>query len=208
MTLFDTLVEQWGGRAAFLSVLGEQRLNGHIPVAELEALISWDSLGDLLLSHRLGPPHLRVVETAGKPVAPARYMDGSSSPRRKTVPIVQADKLRGVLERGATLVLDSVDEMLPAVGDAANQLSEVVGEPVQCHVYATCGSTPAFSPHWDVLDTSPDSAPGLRWPRRPTPTTPDRRSPCGPACWSPGTPFICPAGGGTACRVRAAPACT
>jgi hypothetical protein len=150
MKFFSQLVEQWGGQTALLAVLGKQRLHARVPAAE--SLITWDGVGDLLLEHRLGPPHLRVVETAGRPVNPAHYMDGKSSPRRKTVPIVDGDKLRSILERGATLVIDSVDEMLPAITEAAYELSDVVCEPVQTHVYATCGDSPAFAPHWDVLD--------------------------------------------------------
>ncbi|HEX6682108.1 MAG TPA: cupin domain-containing protein [Candidatus Limnocylindrales bacterium] len=150
MKFFDKLVEQWGGRSAMMSALGRQRMHGRI--ANAESLITWDGVGDLLLEHRLGPPHLRVVETAGRPVNPARYMDGKSSPRRKTVPIVDAARLQSILENGATLVIDSVDEMLPAITEAAYELSDLVSEPVQTHIYATCGDAPAFAPHWDVLD--------------------------------------------------------
>jgi ribosomal protein L16 Arg81 hydroxylase len=127
-------------------------MHARLPVAELGAMISWDGVGDLMLGHRLGPANLRVVESAGRTVNPARYMDGSSSPRRRTVPVVDAGKLRSIMDGGATLVVDSVDEMVPAVGDAANELSGIVGEPVQTHVYATVGDSPAFAPHWDVLD--------------------------------------------------------
>src|SRR5688572_27801795 len=111
MKFFNQLVEQWGGQSVLLSVLGKQRLHGRVAAAE--SLITWDGLGDLLLEHRLGPPNLRVVETAGRPVNPAHYMDGKSSPRRKTVPIVDAERLLQILRKGATLVVDSVDEMLP-----------------------------------------------------------------------------------------------
>ncbi len=152
MTFFDPLVEQWGGRADLQSVLGRQRLHGKVPVAAAESLITWDGLGDLMLIQRLGPPHLRVVETAGRPINPAKYMDNKSSPKRKTVAIVDADRLRSILDNGATLVVDSVDEMHPPIWDAAFELSGYVDEPVQAHAYATCGSAPAFAPHWDVLD--------------------------------------------------------
>lgn len=150
MKFFEKLVEQWGGRAALLSLLGKQRMHGR--VAAVESLITWDGVGDLMLEHRLGPPQLRVVETAGRPVNPAHYMDSKSAPRRETVPIVDADRLRSILERGATLVIDGVDEMLPAITEAAYELSDVVGEPVQAHIYATCGEAPAFAPHWEELD--------------------------------------------------------
>jgi cupin superfamily protein len=164
MTFFNALVDQWGGPAAFASALGERRLHGHVPVAALEALMTWDSLGDLMVTHRLGPPQLRVVQAAATPVAPARYMDATSSPRRKTTPLVDAQRLRAVLAKGATLVVDSVDEMVPAITAAAYELAKIVGEPVQTHAYATCGDAPAFAPHWDVLDVMAIQVEGAkRW---------------------------------------------
>jgi ribosomal protein L16 Arg81 hydroxylase len=42
--------------------------------------------------------------------------------------------------------------MVPHIGATALELSHFVGEWVQAHLYATKGATPAFAPHWDVID--------------------------------------------------------
>jgi len=152
MTLFDSLIDQWGGRAAFRAALGDRRLHGRLPVAAVESLISWDGVAEILVGQRLNPPHLKVVKSAGRPVAPGRYMDRDSSPRRTNVPMVDLARLREVLRGGATLVVDNIDEMVPAIGHCAWELSEIVHEIVQCHMYATAGDVPAFPPHWDVVD--------------------------------------------------------
>ena len=152
MTLFDSLVDQWGGPTAFRAALGERRLSGRLDPADVEPLISWAGVAEVLVAHRLAPPHLKVVAKAGRQVNPASYLDRTSSPRRATTPYVDIRKLRDVLGTGATLVIDNVDEMLPNIGATAAQLSTMVGEYVQTHLYATAGDTPAFSPHWDVVD--------------------------------------------------------
>jgi hypothetical protein len=152
MTIFDSLLDQWGGRAAFPTALGERRLHGRLPTEALDSLISWEGVAELLINNRLNPPHVKVVQTAGRPVSPSRYFDRTSSPRRKDAPIVDLARLREILRGGATLMIDNIDEMLPRIGRTAWELSAVVGELVQTHLYATAGDVPAFAPHWDVVD--------------------------------------------------------
>ncbi|MGE5830891.1 MAG: JmjC domain-containing protein [Micromonosporaceae bacterium] len=150
--MFDTLVEQWGGPTGFASSVGVQRLHGRLPDGVAESLITWDAIEELMRWHRLGPPHLKVVHTQGRKVNPVHYLDCDSDPRRASNPRVDPVRLRAVLAGGATLVIDGIEEMLPAIGETAAELSALCGELVQANLYATRGDTPAFQPHWDVID--------------------------------------------------------
>lgn len=152
MNFFDSLIDQCGGRAAFRAALGKRRLHGRLPLDTVASLVSWDSVAELIINHRLSPPNVKVVRTAGQAVNPRRYLDQGSSPRRKDAPIVDLTRLREILRDGATLLIDNIDEMEPAIGRTAWELSAVVGEIVQTHMYATAGDIPAFPPHWDVVD--------------------------------------------------------
>ena len=152
MTFFDNLIDQWGGRAAFRAALGERRLHGRLPRSDVESLVSWDSIAALMINQRLSPPKVKVVQTAGRAVNPQRYLDQESSPRRKDAPLVDLARLRDILRGGATLMIDNIDEMEPAIGRTAWERSAAVGEIVQTHMYATAGNIPAFPPHWDVVD--------------------------------------------------------
>lgn len=152
MTIFDSLVDQWGGRSAFLAAVGERRLHGRLPAEAVESLISWRGIAEVMINNRLSPPHVKVVESAGRAVNPARYLDRGPSPRRKDVPVVDLARLREILRGGATLMIDNIDEMVPRIGRTAWDLSGIVGEYVQTHMYATAGDVPAFKPHWDVVD--------------------------------------------------------
>jgi len=150
--MFDELIEQWGGRRAFVAALGNQHMHGRVPIPAARSMITWDGIADVLLWQRLAPPLMRVVHTAGRTINPANYLDRDSTPRRTDNPVVNIGKLGAILDAGSTLVIDSIDEMLPNIGATALELSDLVGEWVQAHLYATKGATPAFAPHWDVID--------------------------------------------------------
>jgi hypothetical protein len=152
MAIFDELIGQWGGERAFVAALGSQHLHGQVTPADAAAMITWDGVADVLLRQRLGPPRMKVVHTGGRSINPKLYLDHDSSPRRAENPVVDLDRLARILDAGSTLVIDSIDEAVPHIGDSAQALSAVVGEWVQAHLYATKGDTPAFAPHWDILD--------------------------------------------------------
>jgi hypothetical protein len=152
MTIFDELIEQWGGERAVVAALGTRHLHGRVTPAGAESMISWDGVAELLLRQRLAPPRMKVVHTAGRSINPKLYLDHDSSPRRAENPVVDIARLGKILDSGSTLVIDNVDEMVPHIGDSALALSAVVGEWAQAHLYATKGATPAFAPHWDVVD--------------------------------------------------------
>lgn len=150
--MFNELIQQWGGRDKLLGTLGHEPLHGRIPAEIAASMITWNGIAELLVQHRLAPPDVKVVHTGGKNINPKHYLDRESSPRRAGQPVVDIGRLRKILSAGATVVIESIDELLPQIGETAHELSGVVGEWVQTHLYATKGSTPAFAPHWDVVD--------------------------------------------------------
>ncbi len=152
MTIFDAVVEQWGGRSAVAAALGERRLHGRLEPDVAASLMTWTDVAQVLVGHRLTPPEINLIETTGRRVNPARYVDSTSSPRRQRMPLVDLAAVAEILGTGATLVVNDIDTVLPTIGATAWDLSELVGEHVGTHLYATRGATPAFPPHWDVVD--------------------------------------------------------
>jgi ribosomal protein L16 Arg81 hydroxylase len=150
MTIFDPLVEQWGGRTAILSTLGNELRHGRLPADTVAAVVDWADL-DELLGRSLIPSQVQVVD-AGRALKPVCYLDDSTSLRRQRTPLIDADKLTERLGRGATLVINEIDEQLTRVHESALDLADLVGEHVQTHVYATWGHSQAFDAHWDPLD--------------------------------------------------------
>lgn len=149
--MFEDLISSWGGTDVFRSALGRKFLRGHVSEEAIPDLATWSDLNELIVTRRLVPPQLRVVNEGR--VHPAKdYLDSSSSPRRRQQPTVDPGKLEEILSRGATLVLNDLQEILPNVIDAAGELSDLIGERVQANAYATWGKTHGFDPHWDDHD--------------------------------------------------------
>lgn len=151
MPFFDELIEQWGDHPAITRVLGEQHMIGHLSPDVVHRLATWSAIDDVIMTRRLVPPDLHVVN-AGRPISPMRYLNLGPSPRRKQQPLVDPAKLQSVLQNGATLVLNNLQETLDSVIDASHELSRLVGERVQANAYATWGRTYGFDPHWDDHD--------------------------------------------------------
>lgn len=150
MTLFDILIAQRGGAAPFLASLGAQRWHGHVPAEHAESMITWSDLGDLIMTRRLVPPDLCVVND-GRTVSPSRYLDAGPI-RRAQRPLVDPARLQDCLREGGTLVINGIDEMRAPLLASAAELSQAVGEGVYINLYATWGQTRGFAPHWDDHD--------------------------------------------------------
>lgn len=192
MTIFDALVEQWGGRAALAAALGRRRLHGRLEPGVAASLVTWTDVAQVLVGHRLTPPEINLIETTGRRVNPARYVDSTSTARRERIPLVDLATVADILAAGATLVVNDIDTVLPGIGETAWDLSELVGEHVGTHLYATRGATPAFRAHWDVVDVLVVQVEGSKhWdvygPGTPNPispaTDPDNARPAEPE-WS------------------------
>lgn len=151
MPVFAKLIEQWGGVDAFRTALGNEFLQGRMPPSDAQGLINWEEAGDVIVTHRLVPPDISVVN-GGTTIPPRRYLDRGPSPRRRQQPVVDPAKLEAILADGATLVVNNLQEATPTLIDAADELARLVDERVQANLYATWGPTTGFDPHWDDHD--------------------------------------------------------
>lgn len=135
-----------------------------------EALFDWPDLNHALDTQRLEWPRLRVVskgETvpeADYTVEVARRIGGSY---RTVVPA----KLNAVLSAGATLVIDGINQLHPAVDRVASELSGLFRAPVLVNLYASWGDVEGFDLHWDdhevlVLQVSGSKAWQIHEPTR------------------------------------------
>lgn len=115
-------------------------------------LLSWPALNEILRHHRLQSPRLRLMRN-GAPIDEDSYttrMRGTfeDDRYRQLRPGALAEQLRS----GATLVVDSIDELHAPVGDLAVALERRLGEPVAASAYASWGAAAGFGVHWDDHD--------------------------------------------------------
>jgi hypothetical protein len=115
-------------------------------------LLSWERLNSVLRHHRLDFPRLRLVEE-GKTLPPSsclRYVAGRRG--KPPVPRLMPVELARHLRRGATLVLDAVDELDAPLEELAVMLELFFRERVQINAYAGWQTSRGFDLHWDDHD--------------------------------------------------------
>lgn len=117
----------------------------------IAGLLDWDDLNEILARHRMAVPRLRL--SAGGVTVP---QDSYSSPlvsRRSTVwNRLHPAALHDQLARGATLVIDAVEELHPAVQRLADELAAWLRASVQANLYASWTGMEGFGTHWDDHD--------------------------------------------------------
>ena len=114
-------------------------------------LVPWAELDRVLRQHRLEFPRLRLA-LDGDVVPAHEYTEMVPTRRTGLVPRLRSGPFAGKLRAGATLVLDSVQEMFDPVGELAARLEHELRERVQVNLYAGWGKTHGFDVHWDDHD--------------------------------------------------------
>lgn len=170
--------------------LGQDFVRASVGADSVRELLTWPALNEILSTHQLGAPRLRLFRD-GAQVPVGRYTQrggtegsGGSGGHEVLVP----DALYRELREGASLVLDSVDQLHPPVAAAADDLMRLVKELVQVNLYLVWGDHQGFDTHWDDHDTVIVQLAGtkhwtVRGPGRPYPmkldTDHDHRPPDG-----------------------------
>lgn len=113
-------------------------------------LLPWHRLNEALEQHRLDFPRLRLTRD-GQRLPPGSYISHGNS-RQKRVPRLRYEKLTQELDRGATLVLDAVDELYESTRVLAEALELFFHERVQINAYASWKTSRGFDLHWDDHD--------------------------------------------------------
>jgi ribosomal protein L16 Arg81 hydroxylase len=116
-----------------------------------EHLLPWTALNDILRRSRLGEPRLRLAHDGER--IPAEEYTSLITPRRGD-PYRRIDHgtLAEKVRDGATLVIDSIDELYAPIDDLAGDLERVLRERVQVNCYISFGAKVGFATHWDDHD--------------------------------------------------------
>lgn len=115
-------------------------------------LFPWDALNAALSHNRLEFPRLRMVRH-GEALPPERYTERVSTGEGRTAARVLATPLLNQVRGGATLILDSADELWEPLQDVAMALEQVLRLQVGACVYVSGTTEPAFDSHTDQVDT-------------------------------------------------------
>jgi hypothetical protein len=142
------------GTEEFLQdILGKryQHVRGH--AGKFTCFLKWRDLNQILASHRLDAPRLRLVRE-GKTLPPESFIAYHESRRRGSSPMtrLRPAEFTRHLQEGATLILDAIDEIHEPIADLATHLERFLCARVQINLYAGWCTSPGFDVHWDGHD--------------------------------------------------------
>ncbi|MEU9603650.1 cupin domain-containing protein [Streptomyces sp. NPDC048057] len=114
-------------------------------------MLTWDGVNEIIGTHRLEPPRMRLT-IHGEPIPLHRYAEAVTTSRNTVWHRVHPARLHTCLAEGASLVLDSMDEICGSLGSAAIEMERLLRTRVQTNVYASLKPLPGFKTHWDDHD--------------------------------------------------------
>lgn len=137
------------GRDVFLESYWSRRF-GHFPgsVDRFAGLFDWEDLNQILRNQGFDSARLRMYRD-GKAIDSRQYLTQGHARMR-----LKPASLLNLLADGATLILDSVQDVAPSVGDLARSFEEVLQADTVVNLYAAWSTRHGFDLHWDEQDTT------------------------------------------------------
>ncbi|MCD0450895.1 cupin domain-containing protein [Actinocorallia sp. API 0066] len=117
----------------------------------VERLLTPSRLLDLVMRRSLADPQLRCFRD-GTELHPNAYVTRGVTRRGQSIGMVDMRRLAGLLDGGATLVVDQVNVFDPTLEAACRALQWWSRERVQANVYLTTNDATGFDLHWDDHD--------------------------------------------------------
>ncbi|WP_225827090.1 aldo/keto reductase [Streptomyces naphthomycinicus] len=125
----------------------------HVPgVLDVAGIMTWDDLNQILAAHRLEPPRMRLSRD-GETLLVGGYTTPVATRRHTVWHRLHPAELHARLQEGASLALDSVDELHPPLARLCEAIERDLRTRVQANLYASWTSTEGFGVHWDDHDT-------------------------------------------------------
>ncbi|WP_371639745.1 cupin domain-containing protein [Streptomyces virginiae] len=113
--------------------------------------LTWDDLNEIIATHRLEPPRMRLSRAA-EAVPATAYSILRTNRRGVSWYQPQPAEFHTRLAEGASLVIDAIDQIHPPVREAAAGLERFFRTPVQANAYASWTAEEGFGTHWDDHD--------------------------------------------------------
>ncbi|MFI0914209.1 cupin domain-containing protein [Streptomyces abikoensis] len=124
----------------------------YVPDAlDVRGLMTWDDLDGILATHRLESPRLRLSRD-GQTLALRDYTEPVTTRRHTVWHRLHPAQLHARLAEGASLTLDSIDELHRPLAHVAEDLERAFRTRLQANLYASWTAVEGFGTHWDDHD--------------------------------------------------------
>ena len=126
----------------------QQPLLSHQPTGFTD-LLSASDVDELIIGRGLRSPFFRMVKSGQS--LPGHTRSGTAGNQRLS-DLAEPDSLRESYAAGATLVLQSLHRVHPALVRFCRDLADELGHATQCNAYVTPPGSQGFAPHHDTHD--------------------------------------------------------
>lgn len=116
-----------------------------------KTLISWEAINNLLWQGLLMPPRIDLFR-CGKRIPANIYMQFKENHASERFLRISRQKLYSQLNLGATLIINSVDELIPNLEQHVKLLELKFKTKVRVNAYISFTNTQGFDAHWDNHD--------------------------------------------------------
>jgi ribosomal protein L16 Arg81 hydroxylase len=136
----------------FREVWGQRPL--HITGApdKFASLFSWGEFNRLLNMSKLWSDRSMKVVLDGRNLEPEEFGVPGHTREGNPANLLDPDKVTGLLQRGATVVLDLIETLSPGVAAIAGALQSATGGVAVCNAYCSWSAHQAFPAHFDTTD--------------------------------------------------------
>lgn len=148
----DEILAPLGAEAFSRDYLGQRPLHLQGSPEKFRAVMSWEALNRLLGVNTIWSANSLVLVLDKEVIQPPAYCE--PAPGRDGGTVLRPDmvKVKRFLARGATLVLNDIDQLTPELSATARALEEALGGKAQANLYMSSKRKQAFKVHFDYHD--------------------------------------------------------
>jgi bifunctional lysine-specific demethylase and histidyl-hydroxylase MINA len=149
---FDEIMAPLGSEAFTRDYLGQRPLHLQGPEDKFRAVMNWDELNRLLGMTTVWTEQTMMLILDNEAVAPAAYAQPAEGRDGGRVMRPDPARVMPLLARGATMVLNFIDQLSPELSGFARSLEEALGGRVQANLYLSSKRKQGFKAHFDFHD--------------------------------------------------------
>lgn len=148
----DDILAPLGAEAFLRDYLGRQPLHLQGTPTKFQEVMSWDVLNRLLGMSTVWSAQSMVLVLDKEVIQPGAFCQPAPGRDGGTVLRPDGAKVKQLLARGATLVLNDIDQLTAELSAVARSLEEALGGKVQANLYMSSKRKQAFKAHFDYHD--------------------------------------------------------
>jgi mannose-6-phosphate isomerase-like protein (cupin superfamily) len=149
---FDELMAPLGAETFVRDYLGKQPLHLEGAAEKFQEVMSWDILNRLLGMTTIWASASLQLFLDKEPIPFAQYCAAAPGRDGGQVLRPQPDAVKGLLKRGATMVLNDIDQLTPELSALSRAMEQTLGGNAQGNLYLSSKRKQGFKAHFDTHD--------------------------------------------------------